>query len=210
MTAESDKSALRRDLRARRAALPAASAASASAAIVQHLSALHELARPAGPVLTYAAVGSEADPAGLTAVLRARGAAIALPRVRDAAAGRMDAAGWPGPAGPASSVDPSDRPDLSELAVGPLGVPAPGPGAPTLEPAVVLTPGVGFCPDTGARLGQGGGFYDRYLAARPRVLTIGVAFATQLDRRVARVAEPHDRAVDVLVTERGSARFDGR
>lgn len=61
--------------------------------------------------------------------------------------------------------------------------------------ATVLVPGVGFSTD-GCRLGQGGGFYDRELAAH-RGPTIGVAFACQ--RVDAVPCAVHDRAVDRVI-----------
>jgi 5-formyltetrahydrofolate cyclo-ligase len=69
-----------------------------------------------------------------------------------------------------------------------------------VQPDVVLIPCVAFhrC---GARLGYGAGWYDKTLAAMSRpVLTVGVALA---DTEVqALFAEPHDRLLDYVVTER--------
>lgn len=63
---------------------------------------------------------------------------------------------------------------------------------------VVVVPGVAFTVD-GHRLGQGGGHYDRFLLRlRPDCLTIGVCYAEQLVDAVP--LEPHDVAVDVVVT----------
>ncbi|TVR07605.1 MAG: 5-formyltetrahydrofolate cyclo-ligase [Planctomycetota bacterium] len=66
---------------------------------------------------------------------------------------------------------------------------------------VMLVPGLGFS-HSGARLGQGGGFYDRILpAARARgVYCLGVAFACQL--RAELPTEAHDAVLDeVLVCD---------
>jgi 5-formyltetrahydrofolate cyclo-ligase len=56
--------------------------------------------------------------------------------------------------------------------------------------------------DGPAILGYGGGYFDRTLAARsPRPVTIGVGFqAAQLDTIHP---QPHDIALDVIVTEAG-------
>lgn len=43
----------------------------------------------------------------------------------------------------------------------------------------MICPGVAFT-KKGSRLGQGGGFYDRYLAQAPHIKTIGVSFDCQL------------------------------
>jgi 5-formyltetrahydrofolate cyclo-ligase len=64
---------------------------------------------------------------------------------------------------------------------------------------VVIVPGLGFT-GRGDRLGQGGGHYDRFLARlAPGTLTIGVCFAEQLLDELP--TEPHDRAVDHVVTD---------
>jgi 5-formyltetrahydrofolate cyclo-ligase len=48
------------------------------------------------------------------------------------------------------------------------------------------------------RLGDGGGFYDRTLAAVPRPLSIGIAYACALAEFDA---APHDVALDRIITE---------
>jgi 5-formyltetrahydrofolate cyclo-ligase len=69
-------------------------------------------------------------------------------------------------------------------------------------PDVVVVPGLAFTPG-GARLGQGGGWYDRFLANvdRSRCVVVGVCFAEQLVESLP--TEPHDVAVDHVVTEEG-------
>lgn len=62
-----------------------------------------------------------------------------------------------------------------------------------------LIPGVAF-DGAGVRLGRGGGFYDRLLAG-VRSPVCGVFYAVQ--QCEALPAEPHDRRVDLAVTERG-------
>lgn len=66
-------------------------------------------------------------------------------------------------------------------------------------PPVLLVPCLGFNADK-FRLGYGGGYYDRTLAATPRPLTLGVAYAA-LHTLFASAA--HDVALDWIVTERG-------
>jgi 5-formyltetrahydrofolate cyclo-ligase len=64
---------------------------------------------------------------------------------------------------------------------------------------VVIVPGTAFTP-SGDRLGQGGGWYDRFLeTVRPDCVTIGVAFAAQIVSELP--VEPHDVRVDHVVTE---------
>jgi 5-formyltetrahydrofolate cyclo-ligase len=70
-------------------------------------------------------------------------------------------------------------------------------------PDVVIVPGVAFTA-SGDRLGQGGGWYDRFLAAiRPECVTIGVGFDLQVVDAVP--VEPHDVRLDHVVTESGIA-----
>jgi 5-formyltetrahydrofolate cyclo-ligase len=68
-------------------------------------------------------------------------------------------------------------------------------------PGIVLAPLVGFDPAC-YRLGYGGGYFDRTLAALvPRPLAIGVGFAAQAIATIH--PQPFDVAMDLIVTERG-------
>ncbi len=79
-------------------------------------------------------------------------------------------------------------------------IPVPAEGAPVV-PDVVISPLVGFDPGC-FRLGYGGGFYDRTLAAlspRPKVIGVGLAVGA-----VPTIyPQPHDVPMDVIVTEAG-------
>ena len=67
--------------------------------------------------------------------------------------------------------------------------------------SVVLLPLVAF-DARGYRLGYGGGYFDRTLAALdPHPLTIGVGF--ELGRVETIHPEPHDIALACIATERG-------
>ena len=57
----------------------------------------------------------------------------------------------------------------------------------------------------GHRLGYGGGYYDRTLAALPGARAIGCAFAAQEVPAVP--AGPHDIRLDAVATEHGLLRF---
>ncbi|HMM85456.1 MAG: 5-formyltetrahydrofolate cyclo-ligase [Gammaproteobacteria bacterium] len=71
------------------------------------------------------------------------------------------------------------------------------------EPQLLLVPCVGFGPH-GVRLGYGGGFYDRTLAAlSPRPTTVGVGYAHGFIPWLR--PEPHDVPLDAILTEDGVA-----
>lgn len=71
---------------------------------------------------------------------------------------------------------------------------------------LLLVPGLGF-DARGNRLGQGGGFYDRVLAAAgPETEIVGVAYAVQCVPELP--VEPHDQPVHRVVTEEGVAMMD--
>jgi 5-formyltetrahydrofolate cyclo-ligase len=80
---------------------------------------------------------------------------------------------------------------------------------PPLDPSsidVVIVPGVAFTA-AGDRLGQGGGWYDRFLdRIRPDCVTVGVGFAAQLLPSIP--TEPHDVRLDMVVTDAGRCGSD--
>ena len=104
-------------------------------------------------------------------------------------------------------VDWQDRsmeaiPWSSGVGTGRHGVPEPR-GQDAIAPEaldLVLVPGVAFDRE-GARLGRGGGFYDRYLARidRTRTAVVGVCFEMQIRAQVP--CEAHDARMDAVVTE---------
>lgn len=77
------------------------------------------------------------------------------------------------------------------------GIPAPE--GPEVLPDVVLAPCVGYTRE-GFRLGYGGGYFDRWMAAHPQVTAIGVAWA---HAQVELPTEPHDQPLMLVVTEQG-------
>ena len=74
-----------------------------------------------------------------------------------------------------------------------------------MTPRLLLVPLLAFDND-GYRLGYGGGFYDRALAAL-RVPAIGIAYAGQ--QAASLPHEPHDMALDGILTEQGLRLFSG-
>lgn len=77
------------------------------------------------------------------------------------------------------------------------------PVVPAGEIDVMVIPGLAF-DRSGVRLGRGGGYFDRFLAAHPEVVeTIGVCPVARLVEVLPR--QPHDAAVRWIVTEAGVA-----
>lgn len=74
---------------------------------------------------------------------------------------------------------------------------------PRVVPDVVLVPCVGFAAGH-YRLGYGGGYFDRFLAAHPHVTTIGVAWSFSALGEAEFVAQPHDIPLSLIVTELGA------
>jgi len=92
------------------------------------------------------------------------------------------------------------------LARGAFGVLEPIRGA-VLQPSVLLVPTLGFT-DQGARIGYGGGYYDRSLAQINETgqvfLTIGIAWdQARIEEEAGHRAEEHDYPLDTLLTPSG-------
>ena len=83
------------------------------------------------------------------------------------------------------------------------GIPTPTAGE-WLTPDLILLPLNGF-DAAGYRLGYGGGYFDRTLAAlAPRPLAVGVGF--EINRVDSIRPEAHDQRLDWIVTENGAFR----
>ena len=71
--------------------------------------------------------------------------------------------------------------DMTRIAKGYAGIPEPVEDAPVAcdRDALVLMPGLAFDPQ-GHRIGYGGGFYDRFLAAEPEHPTVALCYDFQM------------------------------
>ena len=138
---------MRRELRERRAALSPEEQAGVSAAVGRRLAQIAALERSL-VVGGYRAIRGEVDIDAALSRLHADGAIGAIPRV---SGDRMDFLPWT---------------SASETITGSFGIEEPINGEPVQfsQHDVVLVPLVAF-DGTGQRLGQGGGFYDRAIAA---------------------------------------------
>lgn len=182
-----DKPALRQMLRERRQALAEGQLAAAAAEATRHLVGQACWAH-ARTVALHVAARGELPTAAVLAAAWAAGKRVALPRMD--ASGRMELR----LAGPETQLRPGRH-----------AIPEPPADAARMEPGeldLVLAPGLAF-DRQGRRLGQGGGDYDRLLAAvSPGCATVGWCHDFQLVERVP--TEPHDRRVALVITPTGA------
>jgi 5-formyltetrahydrofolate cyclo-ligase len=174
------RKAERERLIAARLAIPRPERAAAEAAIAERLEALTRQAAPA-LVGFYWPFRGEFDGRPLARRLIAEGLRFALPVV--VAKGQpLEFREW--------------RPGIP-MTHGIWNIPIPAAGPP-VAPDLAWVPLVGF--DAGCyRLGYGGGFYDRTLAAaRPRPRTVGIGYDVQRLDSIA--PQPHDIPMDTILT----------
>lgn len=88
--------------------------------------------------------------------------------------------------------------DLNAVAKGYAGIPEPIADEPVAqdETALVLMPGLVFDPQ-GHRIGYGGGFYDKFLAAEPHHPTLALCYEFQMLPKLD--VEDHDIPVDTVL-----------
>lgn len=188
------KASARREAKSRRAVAHAALGSEAASLFADQFFA-HVPLKPGIVIGGYAAIGDEADPSGIMALARARGHPVSLPRVC--------ATGSP-------LVFHLWTPD-DPLLPGPHGTRHPPEAATLVQPGLLLAPLLAF-DGAGRRLGYGGGYYDRTLAALRRrnrgILAVGLAFAAQEVGNLPH--EPYDEPLDWVVTERGARAFSGQ
>lgn len=193
MTAQAQKQTIRQQIITLRDQLPAATRIAHSAAITARLTAMPEYQR-AKVVLGYMNFGSEFVSELWVKQVLADGKKLILPK-----------------ANPQTKLLELYRVENCEtqLAPGSWGI-----REPIVEfctgvfPAdaveFILLPGVAFTRD-GARLGYGGGFYDRLLAViQHRPSLVAGAFSTQVVQQLPQITT--DRKVEWLVTEKETIR----
>jgi len=88
--------------------------------------------------------------------------------------------------------------DLSAVAPGYCGIPEPIADEPIAHDptALVLMPGLAFDPE-GHRIGYGGGFYDKFLAAEPDHPTLALCYDFQMLPQLE--TDDHDIPVDLVL-----------
>lgn len=174
------KTALRKYLKAQRAALDGDAKAERDRRIGAQVLAWWRRTRP--PLLAvYWPLSGEPDLSETYRTLVQEGAALALPVVLERHAALGFTAWSPGEA----------------MVSDPMGVAVPAVLRSVERPPALLVPCLGFN-EHGYRLGYGGGFYDRTLAGGVRPATLGIAYACQA---AAFDADIHDVPLDLIVTE---------
>ena len=180
------KATLRTAILTRRDAADIESRSGDSLAITQKLCALPAY-RAATAVAAYASFGSELDTSAFLARILADHKQLLLPRINRAQ----------------RVLELRHVADLeADLVSGVWGIREPAQRCPIFaldKVEFTLVPGVAFT-QSGARLGYGGGFYDRLLASLDRRATrIAAAFQLQMVDQLPE--ERHDQRVDQVVTE---------
>ncbi len=177
------KRELRQAMRVRRAAVPADGRAAASAAVCRNVLARADVQAAVAARRTFAvylAQANEIDLSALVSELAAADVPMAAPR-------------WNGMSYTLARLT------KESLREGPHGIMEPASDVPVApgDVGVWIVPGLAFAPD-GARLGYGGGWYDRLLSgASPDATVLGVAYPFQMVEALP--AEPHDRRVAAVV-----------
>ena len=179
-----EKKAQRKAARAARQGMTAGQRAEKSAVICEKLKALDEI-RSAKTIFSYLGLWDEVDLGAFDAWARAEGKKVAYPVC--------------GKRGQMEIYVPASMDDLVKDT---MGITAPDPEkSEQIDPAdvdVILLPMVAFDSEN-RRMGQGGGFYDRYLVRSPESKHIAVAFSEQEVPRV--ITEPFDIPMDMVVTD---------
>lgn len=183
-----DRNALRRDARRRRA-LAAAGGSELAINLLEHF-LTSVLYREHRVIAGYWPVGKEIDDLPILRKLRSMNKVIALPCVVADDAPLVFRA-WD---------------DRESVVPGRYGIPAPPKTAPVLKPTLVVVPLLLF-DGIGHRLGSGKGFYDRTLASlrKTPIVAVGVAYAAQRTAKLA--ALETDQRLDGVVTEKGAEWF---
>jgi len=188
---QSEKTALRRRLRAARAALPADLRSAWSRAIAARVLGLQEWRQAEAVQLFIGGAAGEVETLGLARCCLAAGKRLICPRVAGAELELRRVRG------------------LDDLERGAFGLLEPNPQrterAAPAQVDLFLLPGLAF-DRAGGRLGMGGGFYDRLLEGHPAPRA-GLAFGLQLLNAVP--VDARDAPMHRVITELQVIETDG-
>ena len=184
-----DKAALRKDMIDLREAMKPDVRSHAAGAVAAHAEALLATRRqvPSPVVSTYWAIGPEIDPVSLEAALVARGASLALPVM----------------VGKGRPLVFRSYAHGDKVAARTWGIHEPLATAAAVQPDILLVPLLA-ADMTGARLGYGGGFYDRTLKelrAAKTIAAVGLCYDEQIVDEVPYLH--YDEFLDYLLTPTG-------
>ena len=173
-----DKRSMRRAIKGEIAKLSSSEKKSLSSQIFSAIAELQEV-RQASVVALFASLPDEPQTTAIIEQL-AQSKRLVLPRIEG---------------------DEMEFYDISEgLHEGAFGIMEPVATTP-IEPSkidVMIVPGVAFT-RSGARLGRGKGFYDKYLSRKEfHAYTIGVCYPCQITDNIP--VEPHDKIIDRIVS----------
>lgn len=176
-----DKNDLRMRISQAKRAMTSRQIEARSAALAQKLFATAEY-RAAHALFAYIPINQEVRTQPVIRRAWADGKRVAVPRVEGDALRFI----W---------ID-----SFCDLAEGAFGIPEPPEDGAEAddETALLLVPGLAF-DRAGHRVGYGGGYYDRYLAAHPHHPTLALCYGFQLVERLA--AEAHDVPVDSVIAD---------
>lgn len=182
MSEKLEKTALRKNLRQVLSACSPQVKAKRDERLTNQLLQLPQLIE-SRTVLIYYGIGIEPDTRQLTEKLWALGKTVAFPVCL-----------------PQRQMEARAVSSWEELIPGKFGIPQPGDACPIIKKAdidLILVPALA-CDRQGYRLGQGAGYYDRYLSDY-RGVTVALCGKDAMLPRVPR--EEHDKAVSILVTD---------
>lgn len=189
-----EKKRLRSEIRRKRRELGASCRKEADAAIVKRLEDLKAY-RQARTVFCYVSVADEVDTGELIRNMLTAGKRVAVPRC--GACGEEDPPGTE-----KGRMEAYEITSLDDLEPGMYGIPEPKEYCRRILPTEIdlcIVPCLCVGSD-GTRLGYGGGYYDRYLI-RMRPDAVCAALCRENTQGAEPPAEPHDRPVDMAVTE---------
>lgn len=190
---KTEKSIVRSEVAVRRKKFSLHEQEAANAAICRKLAEMPELTGK--DIAAYASDGSEADLKEFIEGKITSGGKVILPRSNPDAD---------------SGYEMVEVKDLdSDLVPGKYNIPEPDKNLKAISPEeydryIWLIPGVAF-DINGVRLGRGKGVYDKLLGTK-RILVIGIFYEYQKFDLVP--FEPHDRKINIAVTEKSVYRFD--
>lgn len=183
--APADKNTLRQDALRKRLSLPTAARKEAAQAMAERFLQTVKL-KPGAVIAGYWPVNGEINVLPLLTQLQGQGYACALPQMSG-----------------------KDKPLLfgrwsekTPMKTNAFEIKEPEASAPAVMPDIVIVPLLAF-DDQLHRLGYGAGFYDRTFTVMKKIgpfTAVGVAYDVQKIGKVP--AEAHDRALDMVVTDR--------